>query len=417
MTLESHEQPEVLMRRDPSMLQGLDMHDTKAFFDNQRKVDSSLTMSHDNQTLVFDTKSLYGDSANSAAMAPSMASKDRGAASTPFIASQADFDRLNVNRSIDPKNDVVTRAELTQGIVHELVQSNTNGNDRVDRDEWLKISGKFGYDNTTANKLYDLGSSLDKQGYSLSAIADRLISKDYMVADLNNTGSLDRAEFSSLLHRDNPQPAPNNNTDQPIYVPSDNTQPQPKPNDTRVTDGSDIYNQIKVDSGVTQADITQVKAALKNVPEPVRQALRDLKPEIIITPNVKVAGAAAYWDAANNQIVIGAGSGMVQEAASHEFWHVADTRYGITEEPGFKQAAATDLQNGALNKIGGLTRILADDPVVNGTPVGDVFAEVGVDLDRSYGGNDDQTGIASTMGSAFSNTKNWLSQWTQSHLA
>lgn len=417
MTLESHEKPEVLMKRDPSMLQGLDMHDTKSFFDNQRKVDSSLTVSPDNQTLVFDTKSLYGDSSNSPAMSANKGAVDRSAATNPFVASQADFDRLNVNRSIDPKNDVVTRAELTQGILHELVQSNTNGNDRVDRDEWLKISGKFGYDDKTANQLYDIGSSLDKKGYSLSAIADRLISKDYMVADLNNTGSLDRAEFSSLLPRDNPQPAPNKGTDNPIYVPSDNTQPQPKPNDTRVTDGSDLYNQLKIDSGVSQADITQVKTALKNVPEPVRQALRDLKPEIIITPNVSVAGAAAYWDAANNQIVIGAGSGMVQEAASHEFWHVADTRYGITDEPGFKQAAATDLQNGALDKIGGLKSILVDDPVVNGTPVGDVFAEVGVDIDRKYGGNNDQTGIASTMGRAFNNTENWLNQWTQAHMA
>ena len=62
MTLESHEKPEVLMKRDPSMLQGLDMHDTKSFFDKQGKVDRSLTVSPDNQTLVFDTKSLNGDS-------------------------------------------------------------------------------------------------------------------------------------------------------------------------------------------------------------------------------------------------------------------------------------------------------------------------------------------------------------------
>ncbi len=138
-------------------------------------------------------------------------------------------------------------------------------------------------------------------------------------------------------------------------------------------------------------------------------------------PGVFAAGDVAdhvyHWDAANNQIVIGAGSGMVQEAASHEFWHVADTRYGITDEPGFKQAAATDLQNGALNKIGGLKSILVDDPIVNGTPVGDVFAEVGVDIDRYYGGNDDQTGIASAMGRGFSNTENWLRQWTQAHMA
>ncbi|MBK9205454.1 MAG: hypothetical protein IPL73_24135 [Candidatus Obscuribacter sp.] len=93
------------------------------------------------------------------------------------------------------------------------------------------------------------------------------------------------------------------------------------------------------------------------------------------------------------------------------------TRYGITDEPGFKQAAATDLQNGALDKIGGLKSILVDDPVVNGTPVGDVFAEVGVDIDRKYGGNNDQTGIASTMGRAFNNTENWLNQWTQAHMA
>lgn len=417
MTLESHEKPEVLMKRDSSLLVGLNDQDTKSFFDNQRKVDSSLTVSADNQTLVFDTKSLYGDSANHLALSSGKGPGDRGTATTPFIASAADFDRLNVNKSMDPKNDVVTRSELTQGILHELIQCNTNGNDRVDRDEWLKISGKFGYDDKTANHLYDLGTRLDKKGYSLSEIADRLITKDYMAADLNNTGSLDRNEFSSLLPKDNPQQPPNKGTDQPIYVPNDNTNPQPTPSDTRVTDGSDIYNQLRIDSGVSQADITQVKSALKNVPEPVRQALRDLKPEIIITPNVPVKGAAAYWDAANNQIVIGAGSGMVQEAASHEFWHVADTRYGITDEPGFKQAAATDLQNGALNKIGGLKSILVDDPIVNGTPVGDVFAEVGVDIDRYYGGNDDQTGIASAMGRGFSNTENWLRQWTQAHMA
>ncbi|MBK9205453.1 MAG: hypothetical protein IPL73_24130 [Candidatus Obscuribacter sp.] len=151
------------------------------------------------------------------------------------------------------------------------MQSNTNGNDRVQR-RVAQTSGKFGYDDKTANQLYDIGSSLDKKATPLSAIADRLISKDYMVADLNNTGSLDRAEFSSLYPETIRKPAPNKGTDNPIYVPSDNTQPQPKPNDTRVTDGSDPHNQLKIDSGVSQADITQVKTALKNVPEPVRQA-------------------------------------------------------------------------------------------------------------------------------------------------
>ena len=87
MTLESHEKPEVLMKRDSSLLVGLNDQDTKSFFDNQRKVDSSLTVSADNQTLVFDTKSLYGDSANHLALSSGKGPGDRGTATTPFIAS------------------------------------------------------------------------------------------------------------------------------------------------------------------------------------------------------------------------------------------------------------------------------------------------------------------------------------------
>jgi len=48
--------------------------------------------------------------------------------------------------------------------------------------------------------------------------------------------------------------------------------------------------------------------------------------------------------------------------------------------------------------------------------VGDAFAEVGVDLDREYGGDSDQTGIAGAMGEAFSNTRAWLSQWVKKNL-
>ncbi len=146
--------------------------------------------------------------------------------------------------------------------------------------------------------------------------------------------------------------------------------------------------------------------------------MRDLHPTVKIVNNMPsfASGAAAYWDPGNNEIVVAARTGMVKEAASHEFWHVADTRYGITDDPGFRNAAARDIQNGAVSKLGRAAGVLVDDPEVNGVPVGDAFAEVGVDLDREYGGDSDQTGIAGAMGEAFSNTRAWLSQWVKKNL-
>lgn len=401
MTFKPNDHSEAQLTK-PEIAQAIhvDLKESRDFFAAQKTVDKSLTT--DPHTLHFDTASIYGDSNG----AKTIDSRSPVSEANPnngqglFIGSQSDFDRLNTIKAADPRNDVLSRAEITQGALSELIASNTNGNNKVDREEWLKIAGRFGYNSEGANRAYDLGSAMANQGISLSEITDRIITPGYIAADTNNNG-IDRNEFKRLI---------GNNTDNP---------PQPEHNDTtgKITDGSDLYGLFKLDAGVSQGDVDQVKTALKDVPEPVRQAIRDYKPEIIITPNMPVEGAAAYWDAANNQVVIGAGTGLVKEAAAHEFWHVADTRWGITAEAGFKEAAARDLANGALSKLGPYASVLADDPIVSGTPVGDAFAEVGVDIDRFYGGTDAQTNIAPLMGRAFANTETWLRQWTNSHLA
>lgn len=400
MTFKANDQSEAaLSKPEHAPAIHVDLKESRDFFAAQKKIDRSLTT--DMNTLQFDTASIYGEAARQQAVDARHPVSEQSPDNSMglFIGSKNDFDRLNTVKAADPRNDVLSRGEITQGALSELIACNTNGNNKVDREEWLKIAGRFGYNNEGANRAYDLGSAMANQGFSLSEITDRIITPGYMAADTNNNG-IDRNEFNRLL---------GNNTDNP----------QPRPNDTtsKITDGSDLYGLFKLDAGVSQGDVDQVKTALKDVPEPVRQAIRDYKPEIIITPNMPVQGAAAYWDAANNQIVIGAGTGLVKEAAAHEFWHVADTRWGITEDAGFRQAAARDLANGAVSKLGPYASVLADDPIVNGTPVGDAFAEVGVDIDRFYGGTDAQTNIAPLMGRAFANTETWLRQWTNNHLA
>jgi hypothetical protein len=197
--------------------------------------------------------------------------------------------------------------------------------------------------------------------------------------------------------------------------PGDNTG---KPGDgtAKPGDTSDINALIHVGSGVSQDSVQAVEQAIKDAPAPLQKALRDLKPDIeVVTgqedPNYQ-QGAAAYWDPANNRMVIYAGTGIEKEAASHEIWHAADSYYGITNDPGFRQAVAADIQNGAVQKLGGAASILVDEPVVNGVRVGDAFAEVGAAISH-----DDVTGIAGLMAQSFSNTDAWMQQWVQQHSA
>ncbi|CAN5281730.1 hypothetical protein BH10CYA1_BH10CYA1_46140 [soil metagenome] len=187
--------------------------------------------------------------------------------------------------------------------------------------------------------------------------------------------------------------------------------PQKPPGDT-----SDLNALLKVGKNVSQSDITKVQNVLKNTAPAVQKALRDMKPKILLVTDAEdpnhISGAAAYWDPAHNLIVIHAGTGLVSEAADHEFWHVADTRFGITDDIGFQQAIHKDLQNGALSKLGSAKQILVDPPYVDGVAIGDIFAELGPDIDHI-----DDTGIAGLMGSSFSNARSWLDNWRKTHAA
>lgn len=69
-------------------------------------------MSPDNKSLVFGTQGLYG------------------AASQP-LATAAEFDKLNTDKSRNPNSDVLSRSEIIQGAYEILLKSNTNRSARI----------------------------------------------------------------------------------------------------------------------------------------------------------------------------------------------------------------------------------------------------------------------------------------------
>ncbi|MBP6743795.1 hypothetical protein KA344_01120 [bacterium] len=135
-------------------------------------------------------------------------SLDQQTANNPFITAASDFDLANVNKARNPAKDALTKDEVTQAALDVLLKSNTNGNDRVDRDEWMKVSSQFGYDQAGAARAYDIGTKLDRNGLSLREITEKIITPGIMAADTNNSGGIDRNEFNALV----PKPTTTANT-------------------------------------------------------------------------------------------------------------------------------------------------------------------------------------------------------------
>ncbi len=113
----------------------------------QRPVDKSLKVGADN-SLSFDTASLYGESASK---------KDRN-------------------------HEKQTHDLVTNTALDVLIRSNTNGNDKVDRDEWMKVSSQLGFGKEEADRVYDIGVKLDAAGLSLKEITERLITPRLVTA-------------------------------------------------------------------------------------------------------------------------------------------------------------------------------------------------------------------------------------------
>ena len=151
-------------------------------------------------------------------------SSDQQASNNPFITAASDFDIANINKDHNPAKDVLTKDEVTQAALDVLIKANTNGNDRVDRDEWMKVSSMFGYDQAGAARAYDIGSKLDRNGLSLQEITEKIITPSMMAADTNNSGGIDRNEFNALVPKPT-EAATANNGDGfgPVVTTSDNS--------------------------------------------------------------------------------------------------------------------------------------------------------------------------------------------------
>ncbi|HEY9731137.1 MAG TPA: hypothetical protein V6C89_04460 [Drouetiella sp.] len=146
-----------------------------------RPVDQSLNFSSDNKSLIFSNNGLY-PSQNDA------------------LANSAEFDKLNTHHSRDGEPETLSRNEITRGAYDIIVGSNTNGNNKVDLNEWLNVAPAFGFDEEHARATYAEGVKEAEEGKSLYEITKNLVTSKVMGdADTNGNGRIDRTEFDDWI--------------------------------------------------------------------------------------------------------------------------------------------------------------------------------------------------------------------------
>jgi|694.fasta_scaffold112444_2 hypothetical protein len=190
-----------------------------------RPVDQSLNFSSDNKSLIFGTSGLYP------------------AQDTP-LARSVEFDKLNTHHSRDGEPESLSRSEVTKGAYDIIVGSNTNGNNKVDLNEWLSVAPLFGYNEQDARSTYAEGVRQAEEGQSLYQITKNLVTPEVMdAADTDDDGRIDRSEFDvwidEVCHRhhhhpdsDDPRATPDA---VPIEVPTGSGQVPLQPPDIPVS--------------------------------------------------------------------------------------------------------------------------------------------------------------------------------------
>ncbi|MBL8081775.1 MAG: hypothetical protein JNN26_04110 [Candidatus Obscuribacter sp.] len=151
-----------------------------------RSFDKNLQVSGDGQSLSFGTQDLYGDASKRSV-------PNHGASSG---GSESLFDDLNITKNKNSGRDVLTSEEVTEGAYKLLVQANSNGNDMLDKKEWMNVASVFGFNQEQASNVYDLGWQKYQQGESAQDVVRELITPQVMsAADINRSGGIDRREF------------------------------------------------------------------------------------------------------------------------------------------------------------------------------------------------------------------------------
>ena len=344
-----------------------------------RPVDQNLTVSVDNKSLVFDTKALYGSGSQT-------------------LPSTAEFDKLNTASNRNPATDTLSRAEITKGAFDILVASNTNGNNRVDLNEWLNVAPLFGFDKHGAEQVYAEGVKQDKEGKSLYEITRNLVTPVVMgAADTGHNGSIDRQEFNSWLTDIASNAKPYDNV--PVPTPVD------KPTVT-AAELERLHQQVDAFGSASIQDVAQIYAQIDKLPDAQkRELLRDNIQIQLFGSSYEdptaVTGAGAYTD--GHKIVVYMDSGMSDEAFRHEVFHTYDLNSPngglVTNDATYQGLLQQELNNLSLDQFDAIRPILADSPNITSkfgsTPIGDIAAE-------QYAG---LTGDTSSFGR---NLVNWL---------
>ena len=154
----------------------------------------------------------------------------------------------------------------------------------------------------------------------------------------------------------------------------------------------------------------QLTQELNNMPTDIQNKLLQQGTQINIVPESQLGDAAGLYDTGNNQITIGDGSGVEQEALAHEVSHALDvgpSGDGITNSAGFQSAMNTDLQNGLPSDFNDYASTLNDSPSNNqfGFGEGDVYAEIAAGLLGQ-----DQSGLPQEIAKDFPNTTSYIAQ-------
>jgi hypothetical protein len=387
MSHESFEKSEVSAAQQSAAVLSADFANANHI--QMRPVDQNLTVSADNKSLVFDTKALYGSGSQA-------------------LPSSAEFDKLNTYSNRNPATDSLSRSEITKGAFDILIASNTNGNDRVDLNEWLNVAPLFGFDKAGAEKIYAEGVKQDKEGKSLYEITQNLVTPFVMsAADTSHNGSVDRKEFDNWVTDVAGNVKPYDNVPAPVPGPLD--QPVDKPVDKPGITAAELerlHQQVGAYGSASIQDVAQIYAQIDTLPDAQkRELLRDniqieLYGSSYEDPSA-VPGAGAYTD--GHKIVVYMNSGMSDEAFRHEVFHTFDLNSPngglVTNDATYQGLLQQELNNLTFDQFDAIRPILTDAPNIaskfGSTPIGDIAAE-------QYAG---LTGDTSSFGR---NLVNWL---------
>lgn len=362
-----------------------------------RTVDQSLNFSSDNKYLVFDTRCIYPE---------------------PALPTSPEFDKLNTHHSSDGEESL-SRREITKGAFDLVVASNTNGNNKVDLNEWLNVAPMLGYDRQEAISAYGEGVREANEGKSLYQITKDLITPKIMdAADTDDDGRIDRYEFDNWVteivnhrHRpchpeipnfppsygppeppDSPEPSVPPIDIPPVTVPPIDmpvqppvqipieppttptlptnpppetppvTNPNPSPNK-----GTDLSSLITAgDSGVTSNELQHARDIANAMPEEMKKTLLANRIRLSVQSGYRSGEAQGQNSGMDGMFY--ADSGMADQSEVHELYEMygqltsggagswSDSKAVTLADNGMRAAGPSVYHEGDLNDtIGNLT--------------------------------------------------------------